>query len=182
MLVLWIGNVHNFIIFGVAILVLQLIQLGLLIHGFYSINKGLNDHMKIIDKKQTNIFIVHIIFLVLEFIDCSLLIGHLIIYVKGNKINLVWLVIFIVISVVIQIINYFFILLVADKVREYSEIRSATLEERKGLNKKVIEDALKRALMDTTLIRSEQDSSIHIPTDYVEEARRAMLHTSGDHD
>ena len=54
------------------------------------------------------------------------------------------------------------------------------MEERKGLNKKVIEDALKRAIMDTTLVRSEHDSSIQIPTDYVEEARRAMLHTSGD--
>ena len=159
-----------------------MIQLILLVHGFYSINKGLNDHMKIVDKKQTNIFFAHIIFLVLEFIDCSLLIGHLITYSNGNTVNLIWLMIIIVISIFIQIINYFFILLVSDRVRQYSEIRRAFLDERKGFNQKVIEDAVRRAIMDTTIVRSEQDSTIHIPTDYVEEARKAMLHTSGNHD
>ena len=94
-----------------------MIQVGLLVHGFYSINKGLNDHMKIVDKKQTNIFIAHMFFLVLEFFDCSILIVHLITYVNGNTVNLVWLMIFIVITVLIQIVNYFFILLVSNRLR-----------------------------------------------------------------
>ena len=103
-----------------------------------------------------------------------ILLGHLILYTNGHQFGLIEVSVFVGVSLILQTSNYFFILIVAHQLSHYDKIRKDALKLREDFNKKIIEDAMVRAIADTSY-NMPTDDSISIPHDYIEKAREKLM-------
>ena len=88
----------------------------------------------------------------------------------------------IVVSLVIQMANYFFILFVAHRLNFYDKMRQKDLNAREQLDREIVEDIIRRAIVDTTYNPSNDEDSIIIPHDFIAKDRERLLVTDSSFD
>ena len=134
------------------------------------IRSGINSQLLGINQQNTSYFIYFIVFLSLEVIAESILLVHLILFCVGYKIGVVEVSVIAGITLIIQTCNFCFILFVSHRMSQYSKQRKEMLKNAEKTNKKIIEDAIDKAIHDTTY-NIVDDDTVVIPYDYIEEAR-----------